>query len=129
MVRSCSSARSATGSGPRWSRHSSAPAQTRDAPARPGRRPEHGAARPGEPSAAPNREPSLAVRRVAASGGVLSLADLAPLDYLTLRDDAVARRMIDPNVERFVAEARARGGTLIRAGRLRRRGPQRQGGR
>jgi PucR-like helix-turn-helix protein/diguanylate cyclase with GGDEF domain len=60
------------------------------------------------------REASLAVRRMAATGGVLSLADLAPFDYLTLRDDAVARRMIDPNVERFVAEDRAHGGTLIR---------------
>ena len=60
------------------------------------------------------REASLAVGRVAAAGGVLSLADLTPFEYLTLREDAVARRMIDPRIERFVAEDRARGGSLIR---------------
>src|SRR3954452_5899829 len=60
------------------------------------------------------REASLAAGRVAGAGGVLSLADLTPFDYLTLRDDAVARRMIDPRVERFVAEDRAHGGSLIR---------------
>jgi sugar diacid utilization regulator len=31
-----------------------------------------------------------------------------------MRDDAVARRMIAPEIERFVVEDRARGGTLIR---------------
>jgi PucR-like helix-turn-helix protein/diguanylate cyclase with GGDEF domain len=60
------------------------------------------------------REASLAVRRVAANGGVLSLADLTPFEYLMMRGDAVARRMIAPEIERFVAEDRARGGTLIR---------------
>jgi hypothetical protein len=60
------------------------------------------------------REASLAIRRVAASGGVVSLADLTPFQYLTMRDDAVARRMIAPEIERFVVEDRARGGTLIR---------------
>ena len=60
------------------------------------------------------REASLAVGQMAAAGGVLSLADLTPFEYLTLRDDAVARRMIDPRIERFVAEDRARGGSLIR---------------
>jgi sugar diacid utilization regulator len=60
------------------------------------------------------REASLALGRMAAGGGVLSLADLTPFDYLTLRGDAVARRMIDPRIERFVAEDRARGGSLIR---------------
>jgi PucR C-terminal helix-turn-helix domain/GGDEF-like domain len=60
------------------------------------------------------REASLAAGRVAGAGGVLSLADLTPFEYLTLRDDAVARRMIDPRVERFVAEDRAHGGSLIR---------------
>jgi len=60
------------------------------------------------------REASLAVGRMAAAGGVLSLADITPFQYLTLRDDAVARRMIDPRIERFVAEDRAAGGSLIR---------------
>jgi sugar diacid utilization regulator len=60
------------------------------------------------------REASLAVGRVAVAGGVLSLADLTPFEYLTMRDDAVARRMIAPEIERFVAEDRARGGMLIK---------------
>ena len=60
------------------------------------------------------REASLAVGRVAAHGGVVSLAELTPFEYLTMRDDAVARRMIAPEIERFVAEDRARGGMLIR---------------
>src|SRR6185312_17223453 len=50
------------------------------------------------------REASLALGRVAATGGVLSLADLTPFEYLTMRDDAVARRMVDPDIARFVAE-------------------------
>jgi hypothetical protein len=60
------------------------------------------------------REASLAAGRVAATGGVLSLADLTPFEYLTMRDDAVARRMVDPDIARFVAEDRAHGGMLIR---------------
>ena len=60
------------------------------------------------------REASLAVGRVTGSGGVLSLAELTPFEYLTMRDDVVARRMIAPEIERFVAEDRAHGGILIR---------------
>src|SRR6476620_9892557 len=60
------------------------------------------------------REASLALGRVAGTGGVLSLADLTPFEYLTMRDDAVARRMVDPDIARFVAEDRAHGGMLIR---------------
>jgi sugar diacid utilization regulator len=59
------------------------------------------------------REASEAVRRVAAGGGVLSLPDLTAFEYLTLRNDAVARRLIAPEIERFVAEDRAHGGQLI----------------
>ena len=59
------------------------------------------------------REASQALRRVAESGGVLSLPDLSAFEYLTLRDDEVARRLIAPEIERFVAEDRAHGGQLI----------------
>ena len=59
------------------------------------------------------REASQAVRRVAASGGVLSLPDLSAFEFLTLRNDAVARRLIAPEIERFVAEDREHGGQLI----------------
>jgi sugar diacid utilization regulator len=59
------------------------------------------------------REASQAVRRVAAGGGVLSLPDLSAFEFLTLRNDAVARRLIAPEIERFVVEDRAHGGQLI----------------
>jgi sugar diacid utilization regulator len=59
------------------------------------------------------REASQALRRVAATGGVLSLPDLSAFEYLTLRGDDVARRLIAPEIERFVAEDREHGGQLI----------------
>jgi PucR C-terminal helix-turn-helix domain/GGDEF-like domain len=58
------------------------------------------------------REASQALRRVA-DGGVLSLPDLSAFEFLTLRDDAVARRLIAPEIERFVAEDREHGGQLV----------------
>jgi sugar diacid utilization regulator len=60
------------------------------------------------------REASAALRRVAADGGVLSLPDISAFEYLTLREDAVARRLIAPEIERFVAEDREHGGALTR---------------
>jgi sugar diacid utilization regulator len=59
------------------------------------------------------REASQGVRRVAVGGGVLSLPDLSAFEFLTLHNDAVARRLIAPEIERFVAEDRAHGGQLI----------------
>ncbi len=60
------------------------------------------------------REASLAVGRVGRGGGVLSLPDMSAFEYLMLRDDEVARRLIPPEVERFVAEDREQGGPLTR---------------
>lgn len=60
------------------------------------------------------REASLALGRVARTGGVLSLPDITTFEYLTLREDAVARRMISPEIERFVIEDREHGGQLTR---------------
>lgn len=60
------------------------------------------------------REASMALRRVAAAGGVLSLPDISAFEYLTLREDAVARRLIAPDIERFVADDREHGGALTR---------------
>jgi sugar diacid utilization regulator len=60
------------------------------------------------------REASLALRRVAASGGgVLSLPDMSAFEYLTLRHDDAARRLIAPEIEAFVAEDREHGAHLI----------------
>jgi hypothetical protein len=55
----------------------------------------------------------LALRTVA-DGGVRSLPDTPPFDYLMLREDDVARRLIDPEIVRFVQEDRAHGGALTR---------------
>jgi sugar diacid utilization regulator len=45
---------------------------------------------------------------------VLSLPDISAFEYLTLREDAVARRLIAPEIERFVIEDRQHGGPLTR---------------
>jgi hypothetical protein len=47
------------------------------------------------------------------SAGVLALPSLSSFDYLVLRDDETARRLIRPQVRRFVAEDSAAGGALI----------------
>jgi hypothetical protein len=60
------------------------------------------------------REASQALQRVSATGGgVLSLPDLRAFEFLTLRNDAAARRLISPTIEAFVAEDREHGGHLI----------------
>jgi sugar diacid utilization regulator len=48
-----------------------------------------------------------------ASGGVLALPLLTSFDYLVLRDDETARRLIRPQVRQFVTEDAAAGGVLI----------------
>ncbi|MDQ8706094.1 helix-turn-helix domain-containing protein [Streptomyces sp. LHD-70] len=45
--------------------------------------------------------------------GVLALALLSSFDYLVLRDDETARRLIRPEVRRFVEDDLTRGGALI----------------
>jgi len=47
------------------------------------------------------------------SPGVLALPALTSFDYLVLRDDKTARRLIRPQVRKFVADDLAAGGTLI----------------
>jgi sugar diacid utilization regulator len=46
-------------------------------------------------------------------GGVMALPDLSALEYLTLRGDATARRLVSPAVRRFVEEDAAGDGALI----------------
>ncbi|MEB3366623.1 MULTISPECIES: PucR family transcriptional regulator [Saccharopolyspora] len=45
--------------------------------------------------------------------GVLALPQLSTFDYLVLREDETARRLIRPALRRFVEEDQARGGALI----------------
>ena len=60
------------------------------------------------------REASLALSRLGSSGGVMSLPDMSAFEYLMLRGDQVARRLIAPEIAQFVAEDREHGGPLTR---------------
>jgi DNA-binding PucR family transcriptional regulator len=60
------------------------------------------------------REASLALGRLGPRGGVLSLPEMSAFEYLMLRGDQVARRLIAPEIERFVAEDGEQGGQLTR---------------
>ena len=51
-------------------------------------------------------------RRRPEDGGVAALARLTPFDYLALRADDTARRLVDPRLRAFLAEDRRRGGVL-----------------
>ena len=44
--------------------------------------------------------------------GVVAIPRLAPFEYLVLRADETARRVVDPTIRAFLAEDRARGGVL-----------------
>ena len=57
-------------------------------------------------------EACTAIESLGPSGGVIALADLSAFEYLTLRGDATAQRLIAPAVRRFVDEDAAAGGAL-----------------
>jgi PucR C-terminal helix-turn-helix domain/GGDEF-like domain len=58
------------------------------------------------------REACAAIQSLGPDGGVLALPQLSAFDYLTLRGDATARRLISPSVWSFVEEDIAAGGAL-----------------
>jgi sugar diacid utilization regulator len=58
------------------------------------------------------REACTAIESLEPVGGVMALADLSAFDYLTLRGDATARRLVAPAIKRFVEEDAAGGGAL-----------------
>jgi PucR-like helix-turn-helix protein/diguanylate cyclase with GGDEF domain len=58
------------------------------------------------------REACIAIQSLGPDGGVMSLADLTAFDYLTLRGDATANRLLSPAVRRFVEEDAAAGSAL-----------------
>jgi len=58
-------------------------------------------------------EARIARDSLGAAAGVLALPSLTSLDYMVLRDDETARRLIRPQVRRFVEEDAAAGGALI----------------
>ena len=53
-----------------------------------------------------------AVDRVREAGGVAALPRLSPFEYLILRNEETARRLLDPELRRFLDEDRARGSVL-----------------
>ena len=59
------------------------------------------------------REVCAALESLGPDGGVLALPALTAFEYLTLRGDATARRLLAPAVRRFVEEDAAAGGALI----------------
>ena len=58
------------------------------------------------------RDAGTAIESLGPNGGVMALAELSAFDYLTLRADATAHRMVPPVVQRFVEEDAAAGGAL-----------------
>ncbi len=58
------------------------------------------------------REACVAIESLGSGGGVLALADRSAFDYLILRADATAGRLLSPAVRRFVEEDLAAGGAL-----------------
>ncbi len=59
------------------------------------------------------REAVAARERRRESGGVLALATMSIFDYVTMRDDDIARRLLPPEVEQFIVDDLADGGVLI----------------
>jgi len=58
-------------------------------------------------------EARTALETVARSGGVAALPRLSPFEYLALRADDTALRLVDPRLRAFLAEDRRRGAVLI----------------
>jgi PucR C-terminal helix-turn-helix domain/GGDEF-like domain len=58
------------------------------------------------------REARAALEAAGESGGVAALARLTPFEYLALRADDTARRLVDPRLREFLDDDRARGRVL-----------------
>jgi hypothetical protein len=58
------------------------------------------------------REACAAIESLGPDGGVAALPELSAFDYLTMRGDATAQRLISPAVRQFVDEDIAAGGAL-----------------
>jgi hypothetical protein len=59
------------------------------------------------------QEATAALADVAVPGGVVALPRLSPFEYLALRADDTARRLVDPRLRAFLVEDRGRGGVLV----------------
>jgi DNA-binding PucR family transcriptional regulator len=59
------------------------------------------------------QEASAALADVGVDGGVVALPRLSPFDYLALKADDTARRLVDPRLQAFLDTDLARGGVLV----------------
>lgn len=59
------------------------------------------------------REAETARAALRSSSGVIALGAMSAFDYLTLRNDPTATRLIAPNIQEFVADDTQSGGVLI----------------
>jgi sugar diacid utilization regulator len=59
------------------------------------------------------REANVARESLAGKAGIKALATLSLVDYLVLREDATARRLIAPDLRRFIEEDLRRGGAFV----------------
>lgn len=59
------------------------------------------------------QEATAALADVAVEGGLVALPRLSPFDYLALRADETARRLVDPRLRALLTEDAARGGVLV----------------
>lgn len=59
------------------------------------------------------REARTALADVPAGGGMVALPRLSPFDYLALKADDTARRLVDPRLRAFLTRDLARGGVLV----------------
>jgi hypothetical protein len=59
------------------------------------------------------QEATAALADVSVAGGMVALPRLSPFDYLALRADDTARRLVDPRLRAFLVEDRNRGGALV----------------
>lgn len=64
------------------------------------------------------QEATVALADVAVAGGVVALPRLSVFDYLALRADDTARRLVDPRLHVFLAEDAERGGALTETVRV-----------
>lgn len=60
------------------------------------------------------RDACAAIESLGPDGGVIALVDLTAFDYLTLRADATASRLLPPAIQQFVEEDAAAGGALTK---------------
>ncbi len=58
------------------------------------------------------RDARAAIERLPREGGVLSLSDVRVSEFVSMRPDETALRVIDPNIRQFLEEDAAREGTL-----------------